>query len=138
MKIWLLLVTAAGVVCAQTPAPATPALPAPLQQSVIVTGVAQPAPLDEADRDVGVLPLPEAQRPLYDSWFDLLDLEAALDLQEREPGGFQADLSIRGGSFEQTLVLLNGLRVNDAQTGHFNLDLPIPLEMLSSVEVLKG
>jgi iron complex outermembrane receptor protein len=95
-------------------------------------------PLSEADRDVAVLPLPEKQRPLFDSWFGLLRLDAALDLQQRAPGGFIADLSIRGATFGQTLVLLNGMRLDDAQTGHFNLDLPVPLEMVSSVEVLKG
>ncbi len=53
-------------------------------------------------------------------------------------GAMQADLSIRGATFGQTLVLLNGLRLDDVQTGHFNLDLPIPIEMLSGIEVLKG
>lgn len=105
---------------------------------MIVTGVATPAPLDDADRDVGVLPLPERQRPLFNSWFNLLQLDAAMDLQQRAPGGFLADLSIRGATFGQTLVLLNGMRISDVQTGHFNLDLPIPLEMLTSTEVLKG
>ena len=133
MKILAILVIMTGVVCGQTPAPS-----APQTSSIIVTGVAQPAPLDEADRDVGVLPLPENTRSLYDSWFGLLGLDAALDLQERAPGGFMADLSIRGATFGQTLVLLNGMRISDVQTGHFNLDLPVPLEMLSSVEVLKG
>src|SRR6185312_15153753 len=136
MKICAVVLIAAGFVCAQTPV--TPASLQPQQQTMIVTGVASPAPLEEADRDVSVLPLPELDRPLYDSWFDLLSLDAGLDLQERAPGGFMADLSIRGATFGQTLVLLNGMRVSDAQTGHFNLDLPIPLEMLSSVEVLKG
>jgi iron complex outermembrane receptor protein len=105
---------------------------------VVVTGTAEPTPLDEADRDVNVLPLPANQRPLFDTWFDLLGLDPALDLQERAPGGFLADLSIRGGTFGQTLVLLDGMRLDDAQTGHFNLDLPVPIEMISSVEVLKG
>ena len=136
MKIWVALSIATGVVCAQVPTSAP--TPPPQRETIIVTGVAQPAPLDEADRDVAVLPLPEKERPLYISWFDVLGLDAALDLQQRAQGGFQADLSIRGASFGQTLVLLNGMRISDAQTGHFNLDLPIPLEMLSSVEVLKG
>ncbi len=104
----------------------------------MVTGTAEPTPLDEADRDVAVLPLPKEQRPLFDTWFDLLELDPALDLQQRAPGGFLADLSIRGATFGQTLVLLNGMRLDDAQTGHFNLDLPVPIETVSSVEVLKG
>jgi iron complex outermembrane receptor protein len=106
--------------------------------SVLVTGTAEPTPLEEADRDVTVLSLPQKQRPLFNSWFDLLQLDPSLDLQRRGPGGFIADLSIRGGTFGQTLVLLNGMRLNDAQTGHFNLDLPVPLDTVSSVEVLKG
>jgi iron complex outermembrane receptor protein len=139
MKTWTFLVLS-GLVCAQTPpsAPAPAAPSAPQQQSMIVTGVATPAPLDDADRDVGILPLPERQRPLFDSWFNLLQLDAAMDLQQRTPGGFLADLSIRGATFGQTLTLLNGMRISDVQTGHFNLDLPIPLEMLTSTEVLKG
>jgi iron complex outermembrane receptor protein len=140
MKLPTLFVVA-SVVFAQPPAPPTPPpTPAPQAQSqtIVVTGTAEPIPLEEADRDIAVLPLPEKQRPLFDSWFDLLDLDSALDLQQRAPGGFQADLSIRGATFGQTLVLLNGMRVDDVQTGHFNLDLPIPLEMISGLEVLKG
>ena len=122
--------------CAQQIPPQTVA--PPRQESIVVTGIAEPVPLAEADRDVSVAQLPEQQLPLYGSWFDLLQLDPALDLQERAPGGFQADLSIRGATFGQTLVLLNGMRINDVQTGHFNLDLPIPFEMITSMEVLKG
>ncbi len=132
MKILGSLFLTAGFVCAQQHASA------PVQQSIIVTGVAQPAPLDEADRDVAVLPLPASERPLYESWFGLLGLDPALDLAQRAPGGFLADLSIRGASFGQTLVLLDGMRISDVQTGHFNLDLPVPLNVVSAVEVLKG
>jgi iron complex outermembrane recepter protein len=118
-------------VCAQqTPPPQT--------ESIVVTGTAEPIPLAEADRDVSVVRLPEKQRPLFESWFDLLELDPVLDLQDRVPGGFQADLSIRGATFGQTLILLNGMRLDDVQTGHFNLDLPVPLEMISRLEVLKG
>ncbi len=110
----------------------------PLHSSVVVTGVVAPTPLDEADRDVTELPLPASQRPLFDSWFGLLRLDPSLDLQQRAPGGFIADLSIRGATYGQTLVLLDGMRLNDAQTSHFNLDLPLPLEAISTIEVLKG
>jgi iron complex outermembrane receptor protein len=112
--------------------------PPPQQESIVVTGTAEPIPLAEADRDVSVIQLPEQQQPLFNSWFDLIQLDPALDLQARAPGGFQADLSIRGATFGQTLILLNGMRINDVQTGHFNLDLPIPFEMITSTQVLKG
>ena len=54
------------------------------------------------------------------------------------PTDLQGDLSIRGGGFGQTLVLLDGLRLNDVQSGHHNLDVPVPLEAVTRIEVLKG
>src|SRR6202044_3901880 len=60
------------------------------------------------------------------------------DIQQRGAAGVQADISIRGGSFDQTLVLVNGLRINDAETSHFNVDLSVPLEALSGIDVLRG
>src|ERR1019366_2955067 len=126
----LCLGLSSGLLQAQTPPPQ--------QESIVVTGTAEPLPLAEAYRDVSVTRLPEKQTELFNSWLDLLDLDSALDLRQRSPGALQADVSIRGATFGQTLVLLNGFRMDDVQTGHFNLDLPVPLEMLSSVEVLKG
>jgi iron complex outermembrane receptor protein len=136
MRFRTLIFLLAPSLCAQQIPQQT--APPPQRESIVVTGVAEPVPLAEADRDVSVVALPEQQLPLYNSWFDLLQLDPALDLQERAPGGFQADLSIRGATFGQTLVLLNGMRINDVQTGHFNLDLPIPFEMITGMEVLKG
>ena len=69
---------------------------------------------------------------------DLLKLDSSVDLRQRAPNGLQGDLSIRGGGFGQTLILLDGLRLNDVQSGHHNLDIPAPLEAISSIEILKG
>jgi iron complex outermembrane receptor protein len=107
------------------------------RDSVVVTGVYEPVPLEEADRAVRVLDV-ERQRLLSGSIVDLLQLEPSVDLRRRAPAGVQTDVSIRGGTFGQTLVLLDGLRLNDAQTGHHNMDLPVPLEAISQVEILRG
>src|SRR5208283_1839049 len=69
---------------------------------------------------------------------DFLREDSSVFLEERGAGGGQADLVLRGGSFEQTLVLLNGFRINDAQTSHHNLDLPVPMEAMDSLQVLEG
>ena len=61
-----------------------------------------------------------------------------VDIRQRGMGSTQADISIRGGSFDQVLVLVNGINVTDPQTGHHNLNLPIDLNDLQSVEVLQG
>jgi iron complex outermembrane recepter protein len=105
---------------------------------VVVTGTYEPVPLDEADRAVRALPVGPEERLLAGSVADFLRLDPSLDLQARAPNGVQSDLSIRGGSFGQTLVMVDGLRLNDAQTGHHNLDVPVPLYALERVELLKG
>ncbi|MGH9517251.1 MAG: TonB-dependent receptor plug domain-containing protein [Terriglobales bacterium] len=104
---------------------------------VVVTGTFEPVPLAESNRIVVSFDA-ESQPRLYHSLVDFLELDPSIDLKQREVDGIQADLSIRGASFEQSLVLLNGLRINDAQTGHHDLDIPVPLDSLSRIEVLHG
>ncbi len=58
------------------------------------------------------------------------------DVRERSPAS--ADLELRGASYNQVLVLVNGVRMNDPQTGHFDLDLAVPLERVQRIEVLLG
>ena len=110
---------------------------APVHETIVVTGTADPLPLAEIDRSVLVLPVRELNL-LANSLADLLRLDASLDLLERGPNGIQADVSIRGGAFGQTLFLLNGLRLNDAQSAHHNMDMPLPPEAIARVEVLHG
>jgi iron complex outermembrane receptor protein len=107
------------------------------KQSVVVTGAYEPIPLEESERAVRAI----AARPLIPlsaSVVDFLHLDPSLDLRGRAPNGVQSGLSIRGGSFGQTLVLWNGFRLNSVQTSNLSMDLPIPLEAISQVEVLKG
>lgn len=69
---------------------------------------------------------------------ELLDYFSGVDSQKRGPFDVQSDISIRGGNFQQTLVLIDGVRISDPQTGHFNLDIPFTLEDIERIEVLKG
>lgn len=69
---------------------------------------------------------------------ELLSYVAGVDLRQRGPFGSQADISIDGGTFEQTLVLVNGVKMLDAQTAHHTLNLPIPLEAIERIEIIRG
>jgi iron complex outermembrane receptor protein len=114
--------------------------PAPLphpSESVVVLGSAVPTPLAESAVSVVVLPVKD-QALTLGSPQELLREDSSVYLEERGAGGGQADLILRGGSFEQTLVLLNGFRINDSQTAHHNLDLPLPLDAMDSIETLHG
>ena len=117
----------------------TPVIALAQQQryTLVVTGAFEPMSLEEIDRAIRVLPA-RSQALILNSLTDLLKLDPSLDLQERAPNGVQTDLSIRGSSFGQTLVLLNGMRLSDPQTGHSNMDIPVPLEDVERIEVMRG
>src|SRR5690348_17212879 len=112
---------------------------APPQQheTLIVTGTYEPIPLQESDRNVDVENISPARALLANTLVDFLKLDSSVDLQERAPNGIQSDPSIRGTNFGQTLVLLNGLRISDVQTGHYSMDIPVPVASIDRVEVLK-
>jgi outer membrane cobalamin receptor len=110
---------------------------APVSTTVTVLGSAAPISLGESARTVVVLDV--QQHPLgFQSVEDYLRTDASVDIQQRAPAGVLSDISVRGASFEQTLVLLNGLRMDSAETSHFNLDLPVPLGAVGSIDVLHG
>jgi iron complex outermembrane recepter protein len=106
-------------------------------ETVVVTGTYDPLSLEEIDRAIRVLPARQNNLVL-NSLSDLIRLDPSLDLRERAPNGVQADLSIRGAGFGQTLVLLNGQRINDVQSGHHNMDIPVPLDSVARIEVMRG
>ena len=104
------------------------------KESVIVTGTFVPAPLSEYDRSADSF---DAQKNplLFVSLLDYLQLDPAVDLQQRGPNGTQADLTIDGSTFSEALVLVNGLRLNDAQTSHHDMDIPMPEEEIGRAHV---
>lgn len=67
-----------------------------------------------------------------------LRLHPAIDLRERGGMGIQSDISIRGGSFDQTMVMLNGIDFSDARTGHQSHSLPVDPDCVSAIRVIDG
>ena len=107
------------------------------KETIVVTGVYEPLPLGEVDRPITQLDV-RSNELVSNSLEDFLRLDSSIDLQERGPNGTQADVAMRGGTFEQTLILVDGFRMNDLQTGHHDMDLPFPVDSFSEVEVLHG
>ncbi len=68
----------------------------------------------------------------------ILEYLPGVDIRQRGPDGTQADISLNGGSFDQVLILLNGVNITDPQTGHYNLDIPLDLSQVSRIDVLRG
>jgi outer membrane cobalamin receptor len=105
--------------------------------TMVVLGSAAPVPLAESPRSVVVLPL-QGKKLAAETPLDFLRQDSSVFIEQRGGGGAQSDIVLRGGSFEQTLVLLNGFRINDSQTSHHTLDLPVPLQAMDSIQVLQG
>jgi vitamin B12 transporter len=69
---------------------------------------------------------------------DLLRYLPAIEIQARGPMGSQSDIVIRGGTFQQVLVIVDGMRLNDPNTGHFSSYIPIAPVEIDRIEILKG
>jgi vitamin B12 transporter len=95
-------------------------------------------PFAEASRNISIIDSEDIKRLSARSVPEILSFIPGVDIRQRGPLGAQADISIRGGSFEQTLVLINGIKMSDPQTGHHSLSLPINIHNIERVEVLKG
>ena len=101
---------------------------------------AQRAPVtySQVARIISVIDRDQIEAAPVNSIQDLLEYALSVDIRQRGANGVQADVSIRGGSFDQTLILLNGINISDPQTGHHNLNLPVSLKSIKRIEILEG
>ncbi len=113
-------------------------LPCYTLDPVVVTASRIPQHLSRVGQSVSIISREEIEAFPADSIADLLQTVSGVDVRRRGAHGVQADVGIRGSSFEQTLILIDGVNVSDPQTGHHNLDLPVNLEDIERIEVLKG
>lgn len=95
-------------------------------------------PYKKVNENILVISKKEIENSPANSIDELLQQYIGLDIKRRGSNGVQSDISIRGGSFEQVLVLVNGIRMNDSQTGHNTLNLPVDLQNVERIEVIKG
>lgn len=95
-------------------------------------------PFREASRSIVLITKQEIQNYPVNSVAELLSFVSGVDIRQRGVASVQGDVSLRGGTFDQTLVLLNGIKVADPQTGHHLLNLPVTLDQIERIEILKG
>jgi len=107
-------------------------------KDMVVTASRTPVTADNVARSISIISSEEIKAAPVHSLQDMLLYVEGVNLQRRGPLGTQADVSVRGGTFEQTLILIDGNKVSDPQTGHHNLNLPISLEDVERIEVLRG
>lgn len=107
-------------------------------EEVEVNALEEPLAFSQLGRIITTISHDEiASAPVHDL-AGLLSMVQGVDIRQRGGHGMQADLSMRGGTFDQVLVLLNGIPISDPQTGHFSLNVPIDIEDIDRIEVLQG
>jgi len=109
-----------------------------LPDTVVVTASRVASAAQTTGRRVSVYTRQDIRDLSVNSVDQLLDTVAGLDVQSRGGFGVQSDLRMRGSTFNGVLLLLDGARINDPYTGHFLMDLPVPLSEIARVEVLHG
>lgn len=114
--------------------------PQTITVDVTVVGAATTLPID-----IKALPRPAAIFTRFDlqklgitSAVDALRLLPGVDVRSRGPMDVQADFSLRGSTFGQNLVLVDGIRINDSQSGHHNGELPVSVGAIEHIEVVNG
>ncbi len=107
-------------------------------EEVIITSSRIDLPFKENSRTISVITAEDIQLSTAANVSDLLQQFTGVDLRRRGTNGMQADLYIRGGSFDQTLLLIDGIKVEDAQTGHHTMNMILPIEVIERIEIIKG
>ena len=130
---------AAAALAAQA-ASTTPQDPRPpaVEERIVVTATAAPASATALGRAVTIVTRGDIERFAGGSIADALRLVPGADVRARGEKGVQADFVIRGASFGQALVLVDGMRLNDAQSGHHNADFPVSAASIDRIEVVTG
>jgi vitamin B12 transporter len=110
----------------------------PVRETVVVTAAATPIPFGSVTRTLTVITREQiAELPVH-SVADILRLASSVDVRARGERGAQTDFAVRGAHFGQMLMLVDGVRLNDPQSGHHNGDVPVPLDAIERIEILHG
>ena len=92
----------------------------------------------ENSRSIKVISVEDINNSSATNVADMLQEINGVDIRRRGVDGMQSDLYIRGGSFDQTLVLIDGFKTENPQTGHHSMNMMIPLENIERIEIIKG
>ncbi|REE17028.1 iron complex outermembrane receptor protein [Winogradskyella pacifica] len=107
-------------------------------KEVIITSTRIDLPFKDNSRTINIITSADIKSSAAVNISDVLQQVAGVDIRRRGTGGSQADLFIRGGGFDQTLLLIDGIKMDDAQTGHHTLNAALPLEVIERIEIIKG
>lgn len=109
-----------------------------LMDTLEVSTTRIPLTVKETGRNITVIPATDLKQLPFTSLDDLLQYLPGIEVQSRNLFGVQGDITMRGSTFTQVLILVDGMRLNDPLTGHFNNNIPITSSEIERIEILRG
>jgi vitamin B12 transporter len=106
--------------------------------TIVIKSTRIDLPFKENSRTIDVITAKDIKNSAATNVADLLQQVAGVDIRRRGTAGSQADLHIRGGGFDQTLLLIDGIKMDDSQTGHHTMNAALPIEVIERIEIIKG
>jgi len=97
-----------------------------------------PLKASEIGRSISILTKEQIQQLPTTTFYELLQTVCGVEVQSRGGFGVQGDIVMRGSTFSQVLVLIDGMKINDPLTGHFNCYVPVSNMEIERIEILKG
>ncbi|HEY9157395.1 TonB-dependent receptor plug domain-containing protein [Candidatus Binatus sp.] len=124
------------------PKAAPPATPPKKQEAqklnpVVVTATRIEQPIADIGTTITVVEDPQIQEQKIDRVGDVLRQVPGLQVTQSGSPGSVTDVSIRGATSAQTLILVDGVEVNSGATGGFDLA-NLTTDNLDRIEVLRG
>jgi len=104
---------------------------------MIVTASRSPQLLTDLIADVTWIGPDEIARAGAQSLAELLQRQPGVQIVVNGPPGSTSDAFLRGANSNQTLVLIDGLRVGSSSSGTAPLE-AIPLDLIDHIEILRG
>lgn len=103
-----------------------------------ITSSANPVAFKQISRTIHIISREQIRNAPVTSIDDLLKIYGGIDVRSRGAMGVQSDINLRGGTFDQSLIMINGISLNDPQTGHHNLSQAIDLDDIEKIEIFEG
>ncbi|MFY7879102.1 MAG: TonB-dependent receptor plug domain-containing protein [Lacibacter sp.] len=105
---------------------------------ITVSASLTPQNASKTGRNIVVIEGDQIRQLPVQSVDELIRYMPGIEVQSRGPMGTQSNITMRGGTFQQVLIILDGIRLNDPLTGHFNSYIPIAPAEIERIEILKG
>ncbi len=69
---------------------------------------------------------------------DIFKISGIVDINDRNGFGIYGDVRMRGSTFSQVLICIDGIPIYNYYSAHLNLTLPVSPELIEKIEVIPG